>query len=528
MRLRAPPRHVWAVTVSVVALASPAAMATPSLNTLSTGPSSSAAPYLLPTASGYTSTSILTAGDTVPYTGGAGTYVFAGTPDGIGAFDNGNGTVTILVNHEFALASSFGPAQGSRGVGGLPGSFVDQLVVNKNTLQVISGRELVNTPANLNVTTGTQALDRLCSADLPALSAFYDAATGTGYNGRIFMNGEETSGGRAFGWVVSENAAYQLPALGNFAHENAVANPNTGLRTVVMGTEDATGGKLYVHAGTKTDTGNAVEKAGLTDGTSYQIKVAGIDTEDRATNVGIAKSLIGQGAGASFSLVTDGTGTGFLRPEDGAWDTQSPNRFFFATTDRYDQTKDGVGTQVGRSRLWEIEFTDASKPELGGTVRLLLDGTEQGNMFDNITVDTAGNIYLQEDVGNQTHNGKIYVYNRSTGALTEIFEQDPALFGDLNMAAKLTQDEESSGIVDVTSLFLDASWYTGGQVFLSADQAHYAINDPAIVEGGQLLLFTQSAAALAAASVPEPATLVLLTGGLVAGGMLRRRRTALA
>ena len=27
--------------------------------------------------------------------------VFGGTPDGIGAFDNGDGTITVLVNHEF-------------------------------------------------------------------------------------------------------------------------------------------------------------------------------------------------------------------------------------------------------------------------------------------------------------------------------------------------------------------------------------------------------------------------------------------
>ena len=495
-------------TASVALFFSAEARATPSVDTLTTGPSSSASPYLVPTASGWTASSVISAGDAVPYAGRATSYIFPGTPDGLGAFDNGNGTITVLANHEFSNT------RGARGIGGTTGSLVSQLVVDKNTLQVLSGRELVNTAGNFNVT-GAQSLDRLCSADLPVTSAFYNAATGTGYAGRIFMNGEETAGGRALGWVVAENSVYQLPALGAFAHENALANPNTGDKTVVVGTDDTTGGKLYVYAGTKQNAGTAVDKAGLTNGTNYQIKVNGVDTEDRTTNVGIAKSLVGQGAGQSFSLVADGSGTGFLRPEDGAWDTKDPNRFFFATTDRYDEVKDGVGTQIGRSRLWEIDFTDASNPTLGGQVRLLLDGTEQGNMFDNITVDADGNILLQEDVGNQLHNGKIYVYDRNTGALTQVLQHDVARFGNLNSPNfSLTRDEESSGIIDVTDLFRSASWYAGGKVFLATDQAHYPLGGNLVVEGGQLLLFT----------VPEPATATLLFGGLMAAVHFRRRQ----
>src|SRR5262245_56403173 len=66
----------------------------------------SATPYLVPTAAGVSFTPILTTGDTV------GGYTMAGTPDGLGAFDNGDGTFTLLMNHEFALASSFGGNEG--------------------------------------------------------------------------------------------------------------------------------------------------------------------------------------------------------------------------------------------------------------------------------------------------------------------------------------------------------------------------------------------------------------------------------
>ncbi|HYN36242.1 MAG TPA: hypothetical protein VEV82_04625, partial [Actinomycetota bacterium] len=45
---------------------------------------------------------------------------------------------------------------------------------------------------------------RLCSADLPATSAFYHSATGKGTQTRIFMNGEESgNGGRAFAMIAT-------------------------------------------------------------------------------------------------------------------------------------------------------------------------------------------------------------------------------------------------------------------------------------------------------------------------------------
>ncbi|MBK7298241.1 MAG: hypothetical protein IPI91_17120 [Flavobacteriales bacterium] len=50
-----------------------------------TGCSSSQAPYMLPKAAGVQSISLLTTGDVI------GGYTMIGAPDGLGAFDNGNG-----------------------------------------------------------------------------------------------------------------------------------------------------------------------------------------------------------------------------------------------------------------------------------------------------------------------------------------------------------------------------------------------------------------------------------------------------
>src|SRR5690348_13057494 len=66
-----------------------------------TGPSSSQSPYLLPTAPGVGVVSLLTVGDSVNLKpDGVTPYRMVGIPDGLGAFDNEDGTFTLLMNHE--------------------------------------------------------------------------------------------------------------------------------------------------------------------------------------------------------------------------------------------------------------------------------------------------------------------------------------------------------------------------------------------------------------------------------------------
>ena len=88
------------------------------------------------------------------------------------------------------------------------------------------------------------------------MTAFFNPVSGLGYaGGRIFMNGEEVSEGRAFAHIVSgaENGnSYELPRLGNMAFENAVANPHTGDKTVVALDDDTSPhGQVYFYFGDK-------------------------------------------------------------------------------------------------------------------------------------------------------------------------------------------------------------------------------------------------------------------------------------
>jgi hypothetical protein len=417
-----------------------------------TGPSSSDAPYLVPHIPGVTLTSILTSGDSVRG------YQMAGTPDGLGAYDNGNGTFTVLMNHEFGATVSV-----PRSHGNTSGAFVSRWVVDSRTLKVLSGRDQITTL----VTTGSPNIDRLCSADLPPVSAWYNSRSGLGYRGRLFTNGEESApNGRAFAHVVKTGVSYELTAFGKAGWENVAANPATGDRTVVVGQSDGGTQNVYVYAGTKQATGSPIERAGLTNGVRKAISVAGIPTESGAVAFPDGPQ--------PFTLAD--TGTAFDRPEDGAWDPTNRNDYYFVTT----------ASMTKHSRLWRLSFNDAKRPELGGTVTKLLEGPADDSpasvgpkMMDNLTVNGRGQVLLQEDPGGNAYLAGIYQYDPEHGSLRRIADHDPQRFVPGGSVFD-TIDEESSGIVPVPFL--------GAEKYLVADQNHTKVADPAQVEKGQLLL----------------------------------------
>jgi len=138
--------------------------------------------------------------------------------------------------------------------------------------------------------------------------------------------------------------------------------------------------------------------------------------------------------------------------------------------------------------LWKLTFDDITNPAAGGKIEIAVDSPadKPGEMFDNIAVDKNSNIVMLEDVGNNPYLGK--VWERSAGGtMTQVAVHNPDLF-DPNLLGPgmkgpnfLTQDEESSGVIDMASI-LGPGW------FMLDVQAHFTNKDPELVEGGQLLL----------------------------------------
>lgn len=486
-----------------------------------TGPSSSQTPYVTPTAPGWAVTSILTVGDAAD-----NGYKMVGIPDGLGAYDNGNGTFTVLMNHEL------GGSDGAVRAHGATGAFVSEWTIRKSDFKVLSGSDLIQS-TKVWYADGNQYVDattsfqRFCSADLPLASAFYNAGSGKGSTERIFMNGEEAgANGRAFGIVASgasKGVAYELPHLGNFSWENSVANPYSGDKTIVIGTDDSTPGQVYVYKGDKRSTGTDIEKAGLFGGKLYGVAVnngganyggAAVMQESAGAINGtfkvVEKFNNGDASGRSGAdLQSDSVAKGvteFARPEDGAWSLDGKS-FYFVTTGA------NVGGNGQSARLYRLDF-DADFN--AGEVAMVLDsasltGTDGAGArsFDNLTVGKNGEIVIQEDPGGNAYIAKTWVFDPATGQATQILESDRARF----LPGGLTIDEESSGVIEITDV-LDKK--DGKRYFLGDMQAHYPLAGE-LVQGGQLYITT---------SVPEPSTYALLLGGLGLVGFTARRRRA--
>jgi len=507
---RLSPQSSRALVSGLVVICGIAGVAGVAQAALPTDTSSSQTAYVVPTSPGWSVTPLLTVGDKPS----GSDYVLAGKPDGLGALKgriSSTGAVletgsylTILMDHELATG------RGAVRAHGTAGAFISQWTVDLNTLKVVAGKDLVKrTYAYANGVwkdaTGSLAFDRLCSADLPARTALFNPATGRGFPGRMFLNGEEAEEGRAFAHVVTGagyGTSYELPLLGKLQHENVLANPKSGDTTLAITLDDSTPGQVYVYVGTKKSTGNPVDRAGFKGGRLYGIKVTdggakyGGGPAARENNGAITGkfALVDVSAAATQSendlqaLSTTLGVTEFARPEDGHWDVLNARTFYWATTGAV------VDGKQQSARLYKLVFDSITQPT-GGTIEWVVDsaaltGTDgvKARGFDNVTVDGTGRVMVQEDGGDKAYIAKTWRVNPANKTAVQVLESDRNRFLS-GGTGFLTLGEENSGVIEITTLVRGASWYEAGRrYFLGTNQAHYFRPDP-MVEGGQLYLF---------------------------------------
>jgi hypothetical protein len=460
---------------------------------ISAAPANAAAPvYMEAVATSATLTPITSAGDMI------GTYLVPGIPDGLGVIKNGN-SLRIITNHEWSATNAV--AAGRTTAGGLvSGSFLSDMTYDIASSKVTKAVDLFKdvvwydyasgkygqnpgAPASAAVkdSYGTlnhsYLLNRFCSGSLAPAGSFFDKASGYGFSDAVFLAGEE--GGdesRAFATNLTTGQLVQLPALGLAAWENVIPAPNKGKTTTLMVNEDgsATDSQQWMYVGTKTKTGTWYEKAGFTNGKSYVVAAAAgaavaNDAEIR-TKYGKNKPFPISFAevntkvnGKDQNIEANAKGIEFARVEDGHFDPKKPNDYYFVTTQSDSDplnkavaatTPNPATPTVSRDggALWRIRFNDVSKPLSGATLELLLDGSESIYMSkpDNISVDSFGNVLIQEDPGNNAHLARIVSYRISDGKVGTIAQFKAEYFTSTG-ASFITQDEESSGIIDVTT-----------------------------------------------------------------------------
>jgi hypothetical protein len=500
--------------IALTAAAAPSALAATSTGK---GPSTTKNPYVLPVSNGVHIKSLFTVGDKPAGNG----FKMVGIPDGLGASRDGN-AVEVLMNHELR------PDRGIVRRHGQKGAFVSQLRIDRRTLRVDAGRDFINpgveywdyvsqtyglTPSAGGANPRNPAdifpaqfapFARFCSSSLTKTGELYNTKTGRGYTGQIYWGNEEAGDeSRVFG-VLENGDAKQLPRQGLFSWEQTMAAPNRSDTTLVLGLEDAGGGQLWAYVGRKSKKGDAFRRAGLQNGTGFVIDAVDsavkTDAEFRAAyptgdpaEVEL-KEVEWDASGARQNAEAAADGLTLNRIEDGAFDPQRPDDFYFVTTEGAARPDGSDGGGV-----WRLRFEDIETPELGGELTLLLDGSEdwgsgEAKLFkpDNVELDARGNFLIQEDPGGNAHLARILAYNVRTGDRKVLARFDGAIFGPGSADPAATIDEESSGVLDATKLL-------GSDRFLFDAQVHKAYTtggapagyaaDPAgeLVEFGQLL-----------------------------------------
>jgi len=467
-----------------------------------TGPSTTTDPYVAPVADGVKVTSLLTVKNGIDAGQASNGFAMVGIPDGLGAFDGPKGhDFNLIMNQE--LRNTQGVARRH----GVNGAFDSIWRIDSKTLEVEQGADLIGptvrywdyaTHSYTNAATApfTNQFARFCSGYLSAPGQLYNEKTDRGYDGQLyFANEENGDNGRDFG-VTVDGQAQQLPRLGLLSWENSVVGLNKGDTTYLQGQEDgsATGSNLHVYIGQKQKSGNPLDRAGLTNGHRFVVdldnEAVSNDVQFRATygkdnparfDLGPEEEVGWDQPGAAQSTESDAKGLGLNRIEDGAFDPRHPEDFYFVTTEGGNGGTPGSTGRDGGG-LWRLSYDDVERPWEGGTLTLLLDGSETGPPLwnpDNVGFDRKGHLLIQEDPGNNVHRATIVAYDTKTGDRAVLAQFD-ARFGDPAGSGFLTQDEESSGIID-------ASKFLGSNTFLFDAQVHKAHPDADKVEHGQLM-----------------------------------------
>lgn len=486
-------------------------------------------PYLVPTTgSDYDIKPLITAGERVPLTGGAAgqEYQLVGIPDGMGVTSNGDGTVSVFINHEFANGPTLQTSQPVIGGPTYRGAFVSKFILDGITGGIISAGPAYSRVFQDDTLVGdiqtsdntVRPFGRFCSGSL--------AGRESGFDRPIYFANEEfgTTGGFAVPVANRFNVnggqsvaifdnngvseAHALSFLGFFPWENALVMPRRDGLTVIMGMEDgpaSTDNQLYMYVGRKQrGAASILARNGLINGKLYAFKSStiGMNTETEFTAGGT--SITGtwteiENANTLTEVQTEAAADadgafGFVRIEDGSFDKRTPTRTFYFVT-----TGSGGPNQLGR--LYTLTFNSTANPLAGATLTMVYNGdTVSGSGTDiAISPDNMDNngseLLICEDGTSQSRavmtargrDGYVWGFDLENNfAFKAQAELDPPAPAPHNQPVT-SGIWESSGVVDTTSQFGPSTW-------LINVQAHPPTTAPAgTTENGQLLLMTPRA-----------------------------------
>ena len=482
------------------------------------------APAQLKGLDAWETTPLLTIGETV------NGYIAPGILDGVGARKLADGTVRAYVNSELGQSAGY-TYQLANGTA-LKGGRVSYFDIDPATKQVKDAGLAYNSiidRAGVIVTSATQinegtntvnGIDRLCSASLFEAGQF-------GLVDDIFFTGEETGDGQEFALDVATETLHCLPWLGRAAWEN-VTLLETGIanKVAILIGDDRAGAPLLLYIGDKNfaNDGSFLDRNGLSHGKLYvwaadngdlsvqQFNGTGNSRAGKFKEIAYYNPVLAGTTGydalgfanqAKQDQLGDALGAfSFSRPEDLATNPANGRQVVLASTGR---DPEFPADKWGTTYIIDFNLSDLANPS--AKLNILYAGDDAGaGQFagpdfgmrspDNLDWAKNGLIYIQEDRSfsgfGQTsgQEASVWEVNPASGKLTRVGQIDRTAVpvGQTDAAPADLGNWESSGIVDVSSLF----GATDEVVFLAVTQAHSLTGGPitanTLVEGGQLLV----------------------------------------
>ena len=475
--------------------------------------------YVEPVGGDYQITALFSVDDKVPLLGGAPgqQYRMVGIPDGLGAHPNPDGTSTLFMNHELGFTAQSEPV-----VGGPKnrGAIVSQWILDADG-DPVAGRRAYDQIFDENTLLGPapevgneaqmpRQLARFCSGFL--------AGPANGFDRPIYLTNEESSGAETFDGkgglsvAIFDDELHTLPKLGRFPKENTNVQPGQDIRTVVLPTEDGPAtldNQLYMYVGTKDRSANATVLArnGLDNGKLYVFR--SLDPELNSERTFTSGSVTGKWVeipdaetltDTQLEAASDAAGAmTFVRPEDGAFNPNNPNEFFFDTTGSSSGADDGVN-ELGRLYSLRLNKSDPLKPATLSIVynadTVVAAGGDIAISPDNIGV-SGRYLMINEDGTTESRlvmaakgrDGSIWRFDLVKGRVgvdastaTRVVQLDPPGRDGVAVGPGVW---ETSGIIDASAMF-------GGDTWLSDVQAHPPTTPPVgptvTVEDGPLFL----------------------------------------
>lgn len=486
---------------------------------------------------------------------GSGVYTAPGILDGIGAYDNNDGTYTVLVNHELGASVGYqyqvGYAASEGGAAAtinVAGARISKFIVDKDVdddasngyqSRIIGGGLAYDTV----IGSDNNGFDRFCSSTLFNPSQF---GGGRGFADRLYLTGEE-SNGAMYVLDPATGVLREAAALGKGSWENAALVDTGSKDTVgVVLFDDATA-PLYLWVGNKNFSGDLLDRNGLKTGNLYAWRpnagvipeagsdaTAGPDSDD-LKDIASGTPLEGQwvllgdqnwvAGKSSTQLRAAAVAAGamqFSRPEDGDTNPLNGKQLVFNTTG---SAAFGSGDKYGNVITLDLTAAFSANGQLNGAgttvLKVIYDGDRLADPTtglrspDNLVWSKDGSIYVQEDrtvAPWGSVDGSVWKLSATqvdplTGQVRAerwavIDRQSP--YGQTDaLAIGPTPDFansgewETSGIIDISSIYGAAP----GSFFLSDVQAH-GLKDGNLwgagylVEGGQLNLIHQGVAAI--------------------------------